>query len=235
MAEHGRRAADHCWKVTKSAVIADTCVPMFQLPCLCAWHCLCCRYAKAGKDASLCAWQCVQFWTPLSLTVFFLWLLYRPDRFYPTVDSAVLTALRVTTGKSSLEYDLAANLTLRNSNARLAIRYLDVGVAAFYDGTRLGSADNSLPGSFRQGPKNTTVLRPSFRGEVAGVEEGVVKELDRERAAGTVHVRVSVDLTIMYKVWFVEEVFFYRYDCWLWFTPPPNAVFHGDGAPCLRV
>jgi hypothetical protein len=111
-----------------------------------------------------------------------------------------------------------------------------MGFTAFYNGTSLGSADNSLPGSFRQGPKNTTVLRPVFQGAVAGVDEGVAKELERERAAGTVHVRVSVDLTVMYKVWFVEEVFFYRYDCWLWFTPPPsNATFNGDGAPCFRV
>ncbi|CAM0884694.1 unnamed protein product [Alopecurus aequalis] len=236
MAEHGRRAAAGCWKVVKPAVVNNTCVPLFQLPCLCAWHCLCCKYTKAAKDASLCAWQCVQFWTPLSLTVLFLWLLYRPDHFHPTIDSANLTALGLTgSGNTSLEYDLSVNLSFRNSNSRLVIRYLDLGITAFYNGTRLGSADNSLPGSFRQGPKNTTVLHPTFKGVVDGVDEGVARELDRERLAQTVHLRVTVDLTIMYKIWFVQEVFFYMYDCWLWFAPPPSDAFPGDGAPCFRV
>ena len=48
------------------------------------------------------------------------------------------------------------------------------------------------------------------------------------------HVRVRVDLTLMYKV-IVKKVFFYSYECYLPFTPPPYAVFHGDGAPCFRV
>ncbi|KAL6864675.1 hypothetical protein ACP4OV_015826 [Aristida adscensionis] len=177
-----------------------------------------------------CAWQCVEFWTPLTVTVVLLWLIYRPDHFRPRVDSAVLAALDVVpAGNASaatdrlLRYDLAVDMSFRNSQRRLTIRYLDVGATAFYNGTKLGPADDALPAPFRQGPKNTTVLRPSFRGAVA-VEGGVAAELERERAAGTVHVRVSVALTLMYKVWLAKEVFFYKYDCWLWFTPPANAT-----------
>ncbi|KAL6619662.1 hypothetical protein ACP70R_034801 [Stipagrostis hirtigluma subsp. patula] len=187
-----------------------------------------------GKGLFDCAWQCVQFWTPLTVTVVLLWLIYRPDRFRPRVDSAVLAALDLDAAPATgtgqqrlLRYDLAVDMSFRNSHGRLSIRYLDVGATAFYNGTRLGPADDALPAPFRQGPKNTTVLRPAFRGAVA-VDAGVAAELERERVAGTVHVRVSVALTLMYKVWLAKEIFFYKYDCWLWFPPPANrtpAVF----------
>ncbi|CAN6340292.1 unnamed protein product [Urochloa humidicola] len=172
-----------------------------------------------------CAWQCVQFWTPLTVIVILLWLIYRPDRFRPRVDSAVLTALAVDASAAGrqLRYDLAVDLSFRNSHGRLTIRYLDVGATAFYNGTKLGPADDALPAPFHQGPKNTTVLHPAFRGAVA-VDAGVAAELERELAAGTVHVRVSVALTLMYKVWLAKDVFFYKYDCWLWFPPPANAT-----------
>lgn len=77
------------------------------------------------------------------------------------------------------------------------------------------------------------MLHPAFRGAVP-VDSGVAAELVRELAAGTVHVRVTVELTLMYKEWLAEEVFFYKYDCWLWFPPPANvtpAVFNA-GTRC---
>ncbi|CAL4896082.1 unnamed protein product [Urochloa decumbens] len=180
-----------------------------------------------------CAWQCVQFWTPLTVIVILLWLIYRPDRFRPRVDSAVLAALQLDQPAQQLRYDLAVDLSFRNSHRRLTIRYLDVGATAFYNGTKLGPADDALPAPFRQGPKNTTVLHPAFRGAVA-VDSGVAAELEGELAAGTVHLRVSVALTLMYKVWLAKDVFFYKYDCWLWFPPPANdtpAVFNA-GTQC---
>ncbi|XP_048546181.1 uncharacterized protein LOC125525214 [Triticum urartu] len=227
MSGHGRRLATDCWKEMKTAVINDTWLPMLKLP----YHCLCCSYKEIGKDA----WQCVQCWTPLSLTVLLLWLLYRPDRFHPTVDSASLASLDL--NGNSLRYNLTVDLSCRNSN-RLSISYLDVGASASYNGTSLGLAGNSLPGSFRQGPKNTTVLHAVFQGMVmvadVQVQEGLAKELERERGSGAMHVRVRVDLTIMYKV-IVKEIFFNSYECYLPFTPLPNAVFLSNSAPCFRV
>lgn len=61
------------------------------------------------------------------------------------------------TGKASLRYGLAVDLSFRNSHRRLPVRYLDVGATVFYNDTRLGPADDSLPAPFYQGPKNTTV------------------------------------------------------------------------------
>lgn len=100
-----------------------------------------------------CAWSCVQLWTPLTATFLIYWLIYRPDRFHPRIDSAVLAAFDLT--NTSLQYDLAIDLSFRNSH-RLAIRYLDVAASVFYNGTRLGPTDDALP-SFIQGRKNTTV------------------------------------------------------------------------------
>ncbi|CAL4910705.1 unnamed protein product [Urochloa decumbens] len=177
-----------------------------------------------------CAWQCVEFWTPLTVIVLLLWLIYLPDRFHPHVDSAVLAALQLEAPANAtvvqpaqLRYDLAVDLSFRNSHRRNTIRYLDVGATALYNGTKLGPADDALPAPFRQGPKNTTVLHPAFRGAVP-IDSGVAAELGRELAAGTVHVGVTVELTLMYKVWLAKEVFFYKYDCWLWFPPPANAA-----------
>ncbi|KAF7046885.1 hypothetical protein CFC21_055880 [Triticum aestivum] len=243
MSEHGqgveegrRKAARKCWKATKTAVIKDTWVPLLTLPWKCALNCLCCSCRQAGIEASCWVWQCVQCWTPLSLTVLLLWLLYRPDRFHPTVDSASLASLDL--NGNSLRYNLAVDLSFRNSNRLLSISYLDVGASASYNGTSLGLAGNSLPGSFRQGANNTTVLHAVFQGMVmvadVQVQEGLAKELERERGSGAVRVRVHVDLTIMYKV-IVKEIFFYSYECYLPFTPLPNAVFLSDSAPCFRV
>lgn len=108
-----------------------------------------------------CAWQCVEFWTPLTVIFLLLWLLYRPDQFHPRVDSAVLAALDLEppppNATAQLRYDLAVDLSFRNSHGRLTIRYLDVGATAFYNTTKLGPADDALPAPFHQGPKNTTV------------------------------------------------------------------------------
>nr|CAB3459937.1 unnamed protein product [Digitaria exilis] len=193
---------------------------------------MCCGKCMLGCLLQ-CACQCAWFWMPLTAVVISLWLIYRPDLFRPRVDSAVLAAFALDAPPSTgthllLRYDLAVDLSFRNSHGRLAIEYLDVGAAAFYNGTKLGD-DEAMPAApFQQGPKSkdTTVLRPAFRG-VVPVDAGVAAELERELAAGTVHVRVTVALTLMYKVWLVDQVFFYKYDCWLWFPPP------ADDAPAI--
>ncbi|KAI5009502.1 hypothetical protein ZWY2020_011639 [Hordeum vulgare] len=197
-------------------------------------YCLLCLFGTCYvlfKILSPClkwTWNCVEFWTPISATFLVYWLIYRPDRFHPHTGSAVLAAFDLTDGATTLQYDLAVDLSFRNSH-HLSIRYLDVAASLFYNGTRLGPTDDPLP-RFIQRRKNTTVLHPAFHGAVT-MDSGVAAELQRERAAGTVHLRITVSLTLVYKVLFVKDVFFYEYDCWLWFPPPRNhtpALFDGD-------
>ncbi|KAF7081809.1 hypothetical protein CFC21_085725 [Triticum aestivum] len=178
-------------------------------------------------------WGLTQQLMPIPTTLIIYWLVYRPDRFHPRIDSAILTAFDLT--NATLQYDLDVDLSFRNSH-RLAIRYLDVAASVFYNGTRLGPTDDALP-SFIQGRKNTTVLHPAFHGVVT-VDSGVAAELQRESTVGTVHLRVTVSLTLMYKVLFIKDVFFYKYDCWLWFLAPRNdtpALFFADADMCWRA
>lgn len=82
------------------------------------------------------------------------------------------------------------------------------------------------------------VWRPAFQGVVTAFSGEVAAQLGRELAAGVVHVRVGVYLTLMYKVWPLKDVVFYKYDCWLWFSPQRKdapAIFHGNGTQCWRV
>ncbi|CAL4990991.1 unnamed protein product [Urochloa decumbens] len=174
---------------------------------------------ECGKACFQVAWHCTQFWTTLSISAIVVWLVYRPNHFQPNVDSAVLNTLNLT-ATGGLRYDLAVDMSFRNSHRGLKIQYLDVSAIAFYNGTTLGPANDALPAPFRQGPKNTTVLHPKFQGMVAAVDSCVAAELERELAAGTVHVRVSASLTIKYKVGLIKQISFYKYDCWLWFPPP---------------
>ncbi|KAL6654515.1 hypothetical protein ACP70R_007980 [Stipagrostis hirtigluma subsp. patula] len=177
-------------------------------------------------------WNCVQFWTTLSAATILICIIYRPQHFHPHVDSAVLSALNLTaatanaTDHRSLRYDLAANISLRNWHRRLNLRYQDVAASAFYSSTRLGPANDALPAPFTQGPKNTTVLHPVFEG-TATVDSSIAAELESELAAGTVHVRVTLSLTLRYKIGFSQDIAFHQYDCWLWFPPPL------DGAPAI--
>nr|XP_034589094.1 NDR1/HIN1-like protein 10 [Setaria viridis]TKW19480.1 hypothetical protein SEVIR_4G022700v2 [Setaria viridis] len=189
---------------------------------------------KCLASCCQCAWGCLELWTPLSVTFIMYWLIYRPDHFHPRIDSAVLATLDLT--NATIRYDLAVDLSFRNTR-RVAIRYLDVAASVFYNDNMLGPTDDPLP-SFFHGPKNTTIFHPTFHG-VVPVDPAVAAELQREIEAGTVHIRVTVSLTLMYKVLFVRDVFFYKYDCWLWFPPPRNhtpALFPGNGGTkCWRV
>ena len=68
------------------------------------------------------------------------------------------------------------------------------------------------------------VLHPAFRGTTA-VDSMVTAWLKKELEAGMVHVNLRLSLTIKYKVmWPFIEIFFYKYDCWLWFPPPGLAA-----------
>lgn len=82
----------------------------------------------------------------------------------------------------------------------------------------------------------------AFRGTVTAYSS-VAAELERERAAGTVHVRVTVSVTLVRKPTFMfipmTKVFVFRtYDCWLWFsTPGPAApsIFDGGSTQCWQA
>lgn len=66
----------------------------------------------------------------------------------------------------------------------------------------------------------------AFQGTVA-MSPAVAAELERERAAGTVHVqlRVSVRLKLKFNIFWPGPLTIYgAYNCWLWFPTPQHAA-----------
>uniref|UniRef100_J3M4T9 Late embryogenesis abundant protein LEA-2 subgroup domain-containing protein n=1 Tax=Oryza brachyantha TaxID=4533 RepID=J3M4T9_ORYBR len=160
-----------------------------------------------------CVVKCAWPWTALAVAIVVVYIFYRPDRFYPRVDSGVLAALRLAAPadhrqeRQVLHYDLAVDLSFRDAHRRHSVRNLDITATAFYGHTMLGHSDTALPSPFRQGPNNTTV-HPSFRGAVF-VYSDTAAELEREIASGTVHVKVRVKLSVRTRVGLVDDFHFY--------------------------
>lgn len=193
------------------------------------------------KIAKTAAWQ----WMVFELTFFsivpWFWINHVPYKFVKmpyraTVDSAVLTALDPVSFSSSsspatnysvIRYDLSVNLRFRNKGVN-GIWYRELSAAAFYNGdTMLGIPDEWVPTRSGHGrPKNTLTWQARINGTVA-VRASTAAELERERAAGTVHVQVQVSLSLARKTWPLVPVIYGSYNCWLWFPPP------GDGAPAI--
>ncbi|CAL4990852.1 unnamed protein product [Urochloa decumbens] len=170
---------------------------------------------QVGKGCFQVAWHCTQFWTTLSISAIVIWLVYRPYYFHPNVDSAVLNTLNLTTNSTGLQYDLAVDMSFHNSGTSTSGPPPSM--------VEPSSAPPTTPSRHPSAKDQKTqpyVLHPTFQGTVAAVDSSVAAELERELAAGTVHIRVSASLTIKYKVGLIKQISFYKYDCWLWFRPP---------------
>ncbi|CAL5010314.1 unnamed protein product [Urochloa decumbens] len=148
------------------------------------------------------------------------------------VDSAVLADLDSATSSypnstSSLRYDMSVNITLKDRRNWLmrhgGFWFRGSAVTAFYNGTMLGVPDKwASARSSGDGPMKQARPSSRFQGTVA-VYSSVAAELERERAAGTVHVRVRLSAALVSRLAFmpIQKFFTYRsYDCWLWFPPP---------------
>lgn len=196
----------------------------------------------ADESAAEKIWKNVTWqWMVFELTFFsiipWFWFNHVPYKFAKmpyraTVDSAILTALDpiVSPANSSfsvIRYDLSVNLRFRNKGVN-GIWYRELSAAAFYNGdTMLGLPEEWVPTRSGNGrPKNTLTWQAKLNGTVA-VRSSAAAELEKERAAGTVHVQVQVSLSLARKTWPLVPVVYGSYDCWLWFPPP------GDGAPAI--
>ncbi|KAL6653560.1 hypothetical protein ACP70R_008484 [Stipagrostis hirtigluma subsp. patula] len=170
-------------------------------------------------------WNCVQFWTTLSAATILICIIYRPQHFHPHVNSSTSPPPRPTPRITG-----ASGTTWRPTSASAT------GTAASTSGTRTSPPPHftAAPGlappttrSRRPSPRDPrTVLHPVFEG-TATVDSSIAAELEGELAAGTVHVRVTLSLTLRYKIGFSQDIAFHQYDCWLWFPLPL------DGAPAI--
>ncbi|KAB1222557.1 Protein YLS9 [Morella rubra] len=134
----------------------------------------------------------------IGLAVFVFWLIFRPHRVKFHVTDASLTQFNYTTNNTTLYYNLALNLTIRNPNKKIGIYYDRLEARAYYEDRRFSTAPLT---SFYQGHKNTTVLNPVFKGQqllLLGADE--LSVLNSEKSAGVFDIDVKLYLRVKFKL-----------------------------------
>ncbi|KAI3957981.1 hypothetical protein MKW98_020623 [Papaver atlanticum] len=139
----------------------------------------------------------------IGIAVLIVWLILRPiNRLKYQVDNASLTQFNVT-GNDMLHYDLAVDLNLRNPNKKIGVYYDQIEARAFYDGQRF---DSVMLTPFYQGHKNTTILRPVFKGQ--HLLPNVLGEFNQDKADGKFNVEVKLYLKMRFKAGLVKTTKF---------------------------
>ncbi|KAI3975811.1 hypothetical protein MKX01_001027, partial [Papaver californicum] len=101
------------------------------------------------------------------------------------------------TNDDILHYNLALNISVRNSNKIERITYHDIISSTSCYGENLGSV--SLP-SFRQGTKNTTLLQPVFQGQkLVKLRGSHLEDFNNDQRDGSYSVSVYLYLTTKLK------------------------------------
>lgn len=132
----------------------------------------------------------------ISLFIFLLIFLPREVKFRVTQES--LTQFNFTTTNNTLNYKLALNITLRNSNKRVGIHYDGIEAIAYYR-KKWFSTVRLTP--FYQGHKNTSILSPIFEGQqVLSLGDPDLSKFELEKSVGaySIDVKLSVRVRIKY-------------------------------------
>uniref|UniRef100_J3M4S7 Late embryogenesis abundant protein LEA-2 subgroup domain-containing protein n=1 Tax=Oryza brachyantha TaxID=4533 RepID=J3M4S7_ORYBR len=167
------------------------------------------------------------------LTVYLLWLvIFRPYKVHPHVDGAALTVFELAGpapggNATALRYDMALNISFFNSRFSYLIEFGHLTAGLYYNGTKIGPSDDTLP-SFMLRTRRHRVVYPVLRGRASNVSDAVVESLARDRAEGRLNLDVRVKTTLTYRIWPSKATYYYEYDCWLLFAPPP-----GNGTPAF--
>ncbi|CAN6345000.1 unnamed protein product [Urochloa humidicola] len=165
------------------------------------------------------------------IVVFLLWLIFfRPYKVRPHVDAAALAAfdLVLVPNNTALRYDLALNVTFFNDHRIYGIRFDHLTAGLYYGGTKVGPSDDTLPG-FKLRTRRHRTVYPALSGRaIVGGAGAVAEQFAAERAQGSFGVDVRVKTTLTYRFWPHRATYYYEYDCWLQFAPPP-----GNGTPAV--
>ncbi|KAE8099242.1 hypothetical protein FH972_017239 [Carpinus fangiana] len=95
-------------------------------------------------------------------SVFVVLLILTPKSFKIHVTDAFLAQFNLTTNNYTLHYNLALNISIRNSNKRIGFYYDTIHANGYYYYPYRFGAVSLTP--FYQGHKNTSVLSPVFHG-----------------------------------------------------------------------
>ncbi|KAL8039868.1 hypothetical protein ABFX02_10G064400 [Erythranthe guttata] len=167
------------------------CCNPFSCCCSCIANCIC-----------TCVFQIIfTILIIVGLAVLIIWLIFRPStvKFY----AADATLTQFSLDNSTLHYNLALNLTIRNPNKRIGIYYDQIEARAFYHGQRFSTVQ--LP-NFYQGHKNTTSQIAEFKGQqivLLGTKE--MKDYNEEKISGRYEIDVKLYLKIRLKFRFVKS------------------------------
>ncbi|PRQ42991.1 putative Late embryogenesis abundant protein, LEA-14 [Rosa chinensis] len=135
------------------------------------------------------------------ISIFFIWVIVLPRNPKITITDALLTQFSFTntTTNSTLYYNLAFNLTIRNPNKRLGISYRRIRVIGNYQKKRFALV--TLPNTtvpFYQGHKNTTFLSDIIvQGQqVVKFGKKEISEFNKEIATGIYNIDAVLALRV---------------------------------------
>ena len=131
----------------------------------------------------------------VAVTVALVFLIFHPSKVKIHVTDASLTLFNFTT---TLNYNLALNITIRNPNKMIGIYYDSIEASAFFGDRWFGSV--SLR-PFYQGHKNTTILSPVFEGQqLVSLGASDLSVFNSEKSAGVYDINVKLNLRIRFKL-----------------------------------
>ncbi|KAL6653826.1 hypothetical protein ACP70R_008750 [Stipagrostis hirtigluma subsp. patula] len=164
-----------------------------------------------------------------------LWGIYfRPYAVRPFVDGAALATFdlfpvvhRAGHNTTALRYDLKLNMSFFSDHRIYNIRFEHLTAGLYYNGTKIGPSDDTLP-SFKLRTRRHRTVYPVLQGRARNVSEVVAEAFVREREQGQFNIDVRVKTTLTYRWWPETSTYYYEYHCWLQFTPPS-----GNGTPAL--
>jgi hypothetical protein len=155
----------------------------------------------AAPNGGQACWKCCKCLCGLlkiGLIFLIFWLIFRPRNVKFYVTEASLTQFNFTAGKNTtLHYNLALNMSVRNSNKKFGIHYDTIEATAYYEDQRFGT--DTLP-PFYQGHKNTSFLNPVFVGQqlvLLGTDQ--LSQFNAEKLAGVYTIDVKLYLRIRLK------------------------------------
>ncbi|PIA54380.1 hypothetical protein AQUCO_00900728v1 [Aquilegia coerulea] len=134
----------------------------------------------------------------VGIAVLVLWLVYRPTEIKVHVVNATLREFNLTDNNNQIRYNLALDMSVRNTNRKIGVYYDRIQADAFYEGEWFAGTEID---TFFQGRKNTTMIHPVFQGTSSIRLSGSdITRFDRERSDGTFNIDVRLNLRIRFKV-----------------------------------
>ncbi|GAB4830943.1 hypothetical protein Ancab_004973 [Ancistrocladus abbreviatus] len=160
-------------------------------------------YANRVRESlttRICKMICAMFLFVLfvvGLVAFILWLSLRPHRPRFHVIDFQIPAIAQGTGFENAQIIL--NVTIRNSNRKVAFHYESIQDAVYYNEQKIGG-DVLVAEEFEQEPKNTTSLHGVLSGATLTLSGQQWTDIMNDHAAGSVQFRLEIMSVIRFQL-----------------------------------